>query len=261
MSWNPPEDGRWVPDDAERWKGGVDPRPADGFSWLESAFDDLLDEDEAETADLDVSDEAILQGIIEHRGTAVAREYVSLLALPGLEDPDSWETRHLLARLREMSERHGLTADERLYILEEILDGLDLEVGKRDPMYFELEAAMDKARHAGSSAGESIRREAEESERKLIEQAHHDAAPSPEQPRPPSVRPPPHGYVGPRAPAAADGPRFSAPQPVRASHASGRSPTAPKKSLGCGRLVAIAIFLVVLGVAAFAVAALIVRGI
>jgi F0F1-type ATP synthase membrane subunit b/b' len=45
-----------------------------------------------------------------------------------------------------------------------------------EAMRRELEAAIDKARHAGSSAGEGIRREAEERERTLIEQAHHDAA-------------------------------------------------------------------------------------
>ena len=170
MSWNPPEEGRWVPEDAERWKDGADARPSDGFSWLESAFDELLDEDEEDAAGVDVSDEAILQGIVEHRGTSVAREYVSLLALPGLEDPDSWETRHLLARLREFSQRHGLTADERLYILEEILDGLDLEVGKRDPMYFELEAAMEECQRRHDSRGyEDPVREREWEEFKRLE--------------------------------------------------------------------------------------------
>jgi hypothetical protein len=171
MSWTPPDEGRWAPEDAESWKQGADPDPTDRFSWLESAFDDVLDGEEAEEAEsVDVSDEAILQGIVEHRGTAVAREYVSLLALPGLEDPDAWETRFLLARLREFSQRHGLTPDERLYILEEILDGIDLEVGKRDPMYFELEAAMEECqRRHDSRAYEDPVREREWEEFKRLE--------------------------------------------------------------------------------------------
>lgn len=45
-----------------------------------------------------------------------------------------------------------------------------------EAMRQEMEAAIEKARHAGGSAGEQVRRDAEEAERKLIEQAHHDAA-------------------------------------------------------------------------------------
>ncbi len=91
---------------------------------------------------------------------------------------------------------------------------------------------------------------------------HEASTPGPPAPGPAppvvrsSQRPP--EYVAPRAAASPDAPRFS--KPVSTSiHPSGAEPE-PKKRAGCGRIALLGCLIVALGVGAFVIAALVVRG-
>lgn len=144
----PPDEGRWIPEDPDAWKR-QDDESADGFSVAEFLLESLAwDADfgeDGDDEDIDVSDEAMLEGIVEHRGTAMAREYVDLLALNTVDDPDSTAARYLIAQIRSLTDNHGFSADERLYVLTEVIRDLELSIGERHPRYEELRTAMCEA--------------------------------------------------------------------------------------------------------------------
>lgn len=127
-------------------------RPSEN-DWIEDTGPWLPDDD-LEDGDVDVSDDALLSKMIRCKGTDEARELFDLL------HPSTWDSRDtsvaiLIGKVNALADSGQITADERCYMIHQIIDPLCLDRAEQTgARYVEVRTALDAREREAQARGD-----------------------------------------------------------------------------------------------------------